>query len=880
MAKLFPNLATIKKLKPYPTEGELAIVNFLEKTLDDDYEIYFQPFVNGDQPDLVLINKNAGALIIEVKDWHLKHYTVDKKQWRVRQNGAIIKSPLQQVRQYKDNLYNLHISGLLEQKIQNRSMYGLIKTQVYFHKETQESLDRWTIDRSINTGFEDSKHLSLVGNNSLNEKEYINILNKHYLGNKVSNKLFDSHLYKKFVHVLKPPISVLEKGSYIPPSKKQKELAVSSANKQQKILGVAGSGKTFVLAQRAVNANIRHRSRVLVLSFNITLKNYIHDHISNVRDGLEWSNFFIINYHNFIKIMANNLNISLQWNPESELEVNSWSDINLFEDKKNEIVKYNSIFIDEIQDYESIWIQIIKKYFLAEDGEFVVFGDEKQNIYHRDLDDEIRPNTTIPGAWSKLTESFRLSNKILPLVNNFQKEFFTDVYDFDEIPLKAQLEFDFQPELESINYIPLDQSQTVSSLVELIQKTIKENNFHQNDNCILGSTIELLRGIDLDIRSKGIKTMTTFETQETYDQIMQRPESKEFTHDNEIDEVRRNKKCNFWMNPGTIKLSTIHSFKGWEIPNLFLILNPNENNDELVYTALTRCRYNLFIIDIENKHYKDFFRSNVFSESSKIITLDKSLQSKSLDDQSDELSGQDSGFNALVEGMKILGWNDYSRNDKKNETNDVFNKMVDVMDSLGFGKEAPKPEIKSLDAKPVNEDSDARLTPKPIPKVAEVTLGSLEESSKNNENKLLQKRLKYVLKELSKHNKYEILILGQISCSKNDLIDEITRYFLAFGVKTTEWDIKCKIQNKTEIKNYDLKNLKLGRSAFDIVITANYPTHNSKGNKKGNILTAMSGGAYIPKLHFNPTETPSKEQIIDKLEKYFIKEIKKYYGDN
>ncbi len=90
--------------------------------------------------------------------------------------------------------------------------------------------------------------------------------------------------------------------------------------------------------------------------------------------------------------------------------------------------------------------------------------------------------------------------------------------------------------------------------------------------------------------------------------------------------------------------------------------------------------------------------------------------------------------------------------------------------------------------------------------------------------------------------------------------------FLAFGVKTTEWDIKCKIQNKTEIKNYDLKNLKLGRSAFDIVITANYPTHNSKGNKKGNILTAMSGGAYIPKLHFNPTETPSKEQIIDKLE--------------
>ena len=105
MAKLFPNLAIIKKLNPPPTEGEFAIVNFLKKTLPDDYEIYFQPFINGDQPDIVLLNKNAGALIIEVKDWHLKHYTVDKEQWRVRHNNALIRSPLKQVKNYKNNLF-------------------------------------------------------------------------------------------------------------------------------------------------------------------------------------------------------------------------------------------------------------------------------------------------------------------------------------------------------------------------------------------------------------------------------------------------------------------------------------------------------------------------------------------------------------------------------------------------------------------------------------------------------------------------------------------------------------------------------------------------------------------------------------------------------
>ena len=211
MAKLFPNLATIKKLNPQPTEGEFAIVSFLKKTLPDDYEIYFQPFINGDQPDIVLLNKNAGVLIIEVKDWHLKHYTVDKKQWRLRLNNVLIRSPLQQVENYKKNLFNLHIRGLLEQTIQNRYLYGLIKTQVYFHNETQESLDRWTEDRSINTGDDDPKYISLVGNNTLNEKDYINILNRHSLGT-WSNKLFDTSLYKKFANVLQPPLSRIDKG--------------------------------------------------------------------------------------------------------------------------------------------------------------------------------------------------------------------------------------------------------------------------------------------------------------------------------------------------------------------------------------------------------------------------------------------------------------------------------------------------------------------------------------------------------------------------------------------------------------------------------------------------------------------------------------------
>jgi hypothetical protein len=75
------------------------------------------------------------------------------------------------------------------------------------------------------------------------------------------------------------------------------------------------------------------------------------------------------------------------------------------------------------------------------------------------------------------------------------------------------------------------------------------------------------------------------------------------------------------MNAGTTKLSTVHSFKGWEINHLVLVLDrPNwqENPelrktqlDELVYTGLTRCKRNLFILNFGHDSYHQFFTNYI-----------------------------------------------------------------------------------------------------------------------------------------------------------------------------------------------------------------------------------------------------------------------------
>lgn len=75
------------------------------------------------------------------------------------------------------------------------------------------------------------------------------------------------------------------------------------------------------------------------------------------------------------------------------------------------------------------------------------------------------------------------------------------------------------------------------------------------------------------------------------------------------EDIRNNKKAHFWMNTGTIKISTIHSFKGWESDTVFLILEKHKDGatafDELIYTGITRCRSNLVIINFGNEEYHD-----------------------------------------------------------------------------------------------------------------------------------------------------------------------------------------------------------------------------------------------------------------------------------
>ncbi len=63
---IYPDITSIKKMNLM--EGERVVLNFLWKHLASDYEVYYRPFINGDNPDIVIMRRKYGVVLIEICD--------------------------------------------------------------------------------------------------------------------------------------------------------------------------------------------------------------------------------------------------------------------------------------------------------------------------------------------------------------------------------------------------------------------------------------------------------------------------------------------------------------------------------------------------------------------------------------------------------------------------------------------------------------------------------------------------------------------------------------------------------------------------------------------------------------------------------------------
>lgn len=384
----------------------------------------------------------------------------------------------------------------------------------------------------------------------------------------------------------------------------------------KKLKGVAGCGKTEVLVNRAVNAIQRtNTNNILILTYNNSLKPYLRYRLYGILrrvnkekfEEIDRDIFEVTNYHRFYIAQANNLNIDIQIiNADGSINENQFRQ-NIF---LNNTEKYDVILIDEIQDYETDWIKIIRDSFLSKNGEMVIFGDQTQNIYKRDI--KKRESSLVQGfgKWQPLNKSYRSCLKLIDIFAKFKEKFLIEYKEEENYEYKEPQQGELDVGYELVLYKNVD---LLDNVCDCIREIIISNNLVQNDICILSSKIKTLQKVESQF-SNYESTTTAFETffdikeiekttERMPNQQMQSQERKKRTEN-----LRKIKKEHFHINSGLVKFSTIHSFKGLELKNVFIIIN-QDDSAEIVYTGITRSIENLFIISVGNTQYNDFFRT-------------------------------------------------------------------------------------------------------------------------------------------------------------------------------------------------------------------------------------------------------------------------------
>ena len=592
--RIFPPWSEINKFKVPLMPGERFLAEYLDKNLPEDWKIFLKSVLDwggaGKTPDIVISNKTRGIMIIEVKDIDLKAYSREpfkNKYGKIRQmfctfkNGKKIpiKDPINQIEDYKELMME-EIPEIIDFAYDDKDYEIPIIGGLYFHLPYSKNRANKILK------YYNKNDLIIFDRNDLNNSEVSKIIPNLNLDNP---KLKNSDWFTKFDNWIMPPLHRVEDGINLSFNVKQKRYIDPKENTRQKLAGVAGSGKTLVLAMRAASlASLK--KKVLILCYNITLKNYILKQIKKAPREFNKKYIHVMHFHGFIKRYASKFELPYPFVGTDEENLREFEQ-NVIDHRKNnkDYFSYDAILIDEGQDFKEDWYKFVCD-FLSENQEVVYAVDEKQNIYNTNL------KWVGKGRWGILNQGYRLPKEKIKLINKFSKLYLDSLNDKTE-----------NPEIE-----PPDEKQLSILPAVGISFWRDLNFFSESKEQILQSIKYLIDKLSMKISDIAILVDKHKEGIEIRNYIIENFPKKIkvmdiFTLDKS--DNRKYKKYKFRISSPFLKMSTIHSFKGWEARNVIILIPDRENVDHQIYTSLTRVQENLFVFNM-NKKYQNFGREN------------------------------------------------------------------------------------------------------------------------------------------------------------------------------------------------------------------------------------------------------------------------------
>lgn len=587
-----PPLEELDHLPTPLTAGEREVLDYFAKHLGQQWEIYVQPHLNGLRPDFILLNPKVGVAVVEVKDWDLNaidySYVFDKKRrpmlQGVRRDEVIHlgrSDPVSKIEAYKNAIFSVFcprldnesyscIIGIIAFPFARRGDIAPIlqpAREYHDHHKHQRQNTLLTLD-DIALGEKGIRHVL--------PPVYANKDDRFSPGNAVDLRHW----------LVEPEVSREQRKPLLQDLDARQQALVNSrtGSRYRKIRGAAGSGKSLVLAARAA-ALAREGKSVLIVTFNITLVNYLLDYVARAererrfRDNIEaW------NFHGWCRYLATIVgrihDYDELWrdgNPKYVLQtLLAESALEWCKDlRENE--RYDAILVDEGQDFQRSWWIALRE-ALAQSGEMLLVADRAQNIYGVEnwLDGDLR-GTGLSSTWYELSASYRMPEALIDIAADFAKNHLPTSEFIIPTPLNRGLDF----AQDRLCWVQCDQADALEACMSSIEDifALPSHTVSVADLTIITDDTDV--GLEMvgELKKRfGIHCIHTLSS-ETQDDEARNKES-------------RRKKLAFFKGDGRAKLTTIQSFKGWESSVLVLYISKAEDLEQLalVYTGMTRLK--------------------------------------------------------------------------------------------------------------------------------------------------------------------------------------------------------------------------------------------------------------------------------------------------
>lgn len=272
------------------TFSNRRILNILKNLGQDgeDYEVFYQPCIGAERPDFAVIRAGWGIQLIKTCELDLHKYIVLKDgNYQSKKNQKPVLSPFNSVINSKGKLCNDILAPFYF--LENRDpspdflrdkqseLYECISTSVYFLKPLfdlcclyQPTTFRLKYDSSPSL-FEKHTYFWTMQDSDL---LILCQIRKNFKKRSVFSDAMQDAIRCQFLS-----LDRISSMYAVPLQGKQASLAISSPGEKQRIRGAAGTGKTTVLAQRAINCFTMSHEPVLILYFNVTLGSYLKSKI-------------------------------------------------------------------------------------------------------------------------------------------------------------------------------------------------------------------------------------------------------------------------------------------------------------------------------------------------------------------------------------------------------------------------------------------------------------------------------------------------------------------------------------------------------------------------------------------------------------------------